>query len=182
MSLQAIQTPKSGRHFSLMKIEAVLRAVGILKRQPGYTMPLVRLHAQLVREFGPEAGSYGQIYQQLQKRAESFLVLDSARRLGGTDDWPRAVREEYNHALDQSGVGCCVSVTLTQAPPEHDADDFMATLNNTMADLLAACEQDPALKEFLERATEQLADIGRIILDAGAIRPTTRPRDPPSAG
>jgi hypothetical protein len=164
-----------------MIIEAVLRAARILKTQPGYTMPLARLHAQLVRELGPEAGTYRQIYQQLEKRADSFMVFDSARRLGGTEIWPSAVREEYNHALDDAGFGCCVRVTLTEAVPQAEADSLIAALNNTMAELLATSEQDPGLQDFVERATEQLAEFGRVMLAAAAIHPTTPPPDPPTA-
>lgn len=160
-----------------MLIEAVVRAAHILRKQPGYTMPLAHLHAQLIRELGPEAGSYGQIYRLLQKRAESFVVLDSAKRLGGTETWPRAVREEYSHALDNAGFGCCVRVTLTEALPLPEAESIIAALNSTMADLLAASEQDAAHKEYVERATEQLAEFGRAMLAAAAARPTILPPD-----
>jgi hypothetical protein len=164
-----------------MLIEAVVRAAHILRKQPGYTMPLAHLHAQLVRELGPEAGSYGQIYGQLQKRAESFVVLDSAKRLGGTETWPRAVREEYSYALDNAGFGCCVRVTLTEALPQAEADSLLAALNSTMADLVLASEKDAALKDYVERATEQLAEFSRAMLAAAAARPTTLPPDPPPA-
>jgi hypothetical protein len=164
-----------------MLIEAVVRAAHILRKQPGCSMPLAHLHAQLVRELGPEAGSYGQIYRQLQKRAESFVVLDSAKRLGGTESWPRAVREEYSCALDHAGFGCCVRVTLTEGQLQGEADGLVATVNSTMADLLAASERDPSLKDYVERATEQLSEFCRVMLAAAATRPTTPPRDPPLA-
>jgi hypothetical protein len=163
-----------------MLIEAVVRAAHILRKQPGYTMPLAHLHAHLVREFGPEAGTYGQIYRQLQKRAESFVVLDSAKRLAGTETWPRAVREEYSHALDNAGFGCCVRVTLTEALPQPEADGLIAALNSTMAHLVAASEQDAAIKDYVERATEQLAAFSRAMQAAAVALPTTLPPDLPS--
>lgn len=156
-----------------MLIEALLRAARILKSQPGYTMPLARLHAQLVKEFGAHAGSYGQIYQQLQRRTDSFLILDSPKRIAGTDGWPGAVREAYESVLDNAGLGSCVRVTLTEPPPDPQAADLLAALNSTVAELMTAQEPDPALRNFVERATEQLTEINSVILNAAANHPTT---------
>ena len=84
--------------FPRMLIDAVLRAARILQTIPGSSMPLVRLHAQLVRELGPAVGSYGEIYQQLKKRTDSFIVVDEARVLAGADGWPGVVREAETDA------------------------------------------------------------------------------------
>jgi hypothetical protein len=165
-----------------MLIEVVLRAAHILKSQPGYTMPLARLHAQLVKELGPHAGSYGQIYQQLHRRADSFLILDSPKKLAGTDSWPGAVREAYESALDHAGLGCCVRVTLTEAPPDRQATDILAALNLTMAELVMAQGQEPTVRDFVERAAEQLAEVSNVMLAAAATQPTIPARDPPTAG
>lgn len=163
-----------------MIIDAVLRAAGILRAQPNYTMPLARLHAQLVAELGPEgAGSYGQIYQQLRKRADSFFLCDTPRLLGGADGWPGVVREAYQDALDQAGLGSCVRVTLTEMPPSVDALDLIAALNATMSVLASNCEGDEALAEYVARGTQDVADIARAITLAEAALPTTLPRDPP---
>ena len=179
LTLKAIQTPGSAGHHLLMLIEAILRAARILKAEPGYSMSLARLHAQLIAELGPQAGSYSEIYQQLQKRADSFMVLDSARRLDGTDSWPRPVREAYDHALDSAGFGSCVRVTLTEPPLEPEADSLISALSNTIADLCAACEHDPALEEFLQRAKEQVFELNGIMLASAEARPTTPLPDPP---
>ena len=166
-----------------MIIEALLRAAGILRAQPDYTMPLARLHAQLVHELGPEgAGSYGQIYQQLQRRGDSFLLYDTPRFLGVAENWPRTVLEAYEDAFDHAGLGSCVRVTLTEIPPIADTAELINALHSTMSILAENCESDAALQEYVEVGMRHVAEMTRaltpIVVPAETEPPTTPPPDP----
>jgi hypothetical protein len=169
-------------HVLRMLIDTVLRAARILHSAPGYSMPLSRLHAQLVRELGPGAGSYGEIYQQLKKRTDSFIIVDSARLLTGTDGWPGGVREAYDSALSHAGLGSCVRVTLTEPPIDGGAGDLLAAVGATLAELAATAPRDHALNGYVELGAQQLAEMNRLLFSGGTDHPTTPPRDPqPSA-
>ena len=174
------QRPNASCTLLHMIIDAVLRAAGILRSQPGYTMPLARLHAQLVSELGPDAaGSYGQIYQQLRKRGDSFLLFDTPRFLGSAENWPGRVREAYEEALDQAGLGSCVRVTLTEVPPSAETAELITALNSTMSLLANSCVGDEALEEYVELGTQHVAALTRALSLAEIARPTTLPPDPP---
>ena len=164
-----------------MSLDTLLSAARILQAQPGYTMPLTRLHAQLVRELGSAAGSYGQIYQALKKRTDSFVMLDAPRVLG-TEGWPGGVREAYDAALDGAGLGSCVRVMLTELPPPEDNGDLVAVLSATLTELTLAAGQDQALAGFLERTAQEVAEIGRFTQGGAAGLPTTPLRGLPLPG
>jgi hypothetical protein len=164
-----------------MKIDAVLRAARILQSQPGYSMPLVQLHAQLVRELGPEACSYGEIYQQLCKHRDSFAMMNSPRLLGATDSWPGLVREAYEDALDGVGLGSCIRVTLTETETRERNSDLITALSATLAELTARAEGDETLTTYVEAATHELAAMNAIVMGAETGLPTIPLPDlPPS--
>ena len=165
-----------------MLIDAVLRAARILQAIPGSSMPLVRLHAQLVRELGPAVGSYGEIYQQLKKRTDSFIVVDGARVLAGADSWPGRVREAYDSALQHAGLGSCAHVSLTSAPDGQPTCELLTALAATLAELTPGASDDQAMSDYVELAGQQLAEINRAIITGGTDRPTTPLRDPPPSG
>jgi hypothetical protein len=165
-------------HSARMLIDVVVRAARILQAQPGYTMPLFRLHAQLVSELGPEAGSYAQIYQQLKKRTDSFALLDTPRLLSGTDTWPGLLREAYDSVLERTGLGSCVRITLTETEQPQDSCDLMAALSVTLGELAARCSEDQALSAYVAAGNEQLTELHQAI-SAGIARPTTPLPNPP---
>ena len=162
-----------------MLIDTVLRAARILQSTPGYSMPLARLHAQLVRELGTEAGSYGEIYHQLKKRTDSFIVVDAARMLDGSDRWPLLIREAYDSALEHAGLGSCVRVSLTTGQEGEQTCDLLAALGATVADLTIAAAGDETLVDYVERAAQQLAELNRVMVNGGTALPTTLPPGPP---
>ena len=161
-----------------MMIDAVIRAASILQSQPGYSMPLVRLHAQLVREFGPAAGTYAEIYQQLRKRSDSFAILNTPRILGATDAWPGLVREAYDDALESAGFGSCVRVALTETQSETENADLLKALNVTLGELITRAADDENLAGYIESATHALAELNQVFTAAETSRPTTPPPDP----
>ena len=163
-----------------MSLDALLCAARILQSQPGYTMPLVRLHAQLVRELGANVGSYGQIYQALKKRTDSFALVDAPRVLG-MDRWPGGVREAYDAALAGAGLGSCVRVMLTETPEAAESCDLVAALSVTLADLTIGSAADGALADYLECATREVVAIGRLMRSGAAAPPTSPLPGPPPA-
>jgi hypothetical protein len=165
-----------------MLIEVVIRAAHILRRQPGYSMPLTRLHAQLVHELGPQAGSYAEIYQQLRRRTDSFAFFNAPRALSSGDTWRGIVRDGSAAALDSAGMGSVVRVALTEALPREEASDLAAALNTTMSELAALCAQDTTLAAYIERATIEVTELSRVLTAVETDRPTTLPPDPPRAG
>lgn len=159
-----------------MKLEAILRAAQILRAQPAYAMPLVKLHARLAEELGTDAGTYAQIYLQLKKRPQSFMVVDSPRLLDGTDYWPAQVRGEYAAVLEGAGLGACVRVALTEVAVEDAQSGAIALAGTTMTELWNAGEHDPVVREYVARATRELEEISSLLSqDAEAERPTIPP-------
>jgi hypothetical protein len=164
-----------------MIIDAVISAKRILELQPGYSMSLRHLHALLVRELGPAAGSYGEIYQQLRRKSDCFAILNAPRMLGG-ESWPGAVREAYDSALENAGLGACARVTLTDPPSsEHVNAHVIAALTATLADITLLAEGDEALTAYLEAASLDLAQLSTALMAAEADLPTILLPDPPPA-
>lgn len=142
-----------------MKLDALLRAAKILRTQPCYAMPLARLHACLTDELGSGAGTYGDVYRELKKRPESFMVLE-----------PDPVLEP--------GLGSYVHVTLIEDTVADDPCDVVAMATATLNELWQRASADNVIQDYLAHATDQLAQLNSLITPAGeAERPTTRARD-----
>jgi hypothetical protein len=162
-----------------MIIDAVLRAAGILRAQPDHTMPLARLHAQLIAELGADAaGTYGQIYQQLRRQGDSFLLVDTPRFLRGSESWPGAVREAYAGALEAAGMGSCVRVTLTEVSGTAETEELITALHATMSVLAQCAGEDEALREYVAGGMRDVAEITRVLNLVETDHPTIPPRGP----
>lgn len=160
-----------------MLIETILRAAQILRAQPGYTMTLSSLHAQLVAELGPRAGSYAEIYQQLRRRTDSFVLLNAPRFLAA-ESWRGVLRE--SGAGEPGAAGSFVRVALTEPLGEEDSD-LVAAVNATVSALAACCVNDLTLAPYVERAAIEAAELSRALANAGTGHPTTPPPDLPPA-
>ncbi len=160
-----------------MLIEVILRAAHILRAQPGYTMTLSSLHAQLVTELGPQAGSYVEIYQHLRKRTDSFVLLNAPRLLS-PEGWLGVVHE--NGAGSTGAAGSCMRVALTE-PLDGEDSDLVAAVNATISTLAACCVNDLTLAPYVERAAVEAAELSRVLANAAADHPTIPPPDPPPA-
>jgi hypothetical protein len=161
-----------------MKIDTLLRAAQILRTQPARSMALVKLHSRLTDELGTDAGTYAQLYAELKKRPESFLLLDMPRLLDGAQRWPKQVREEYGSVLEGAGLGACVRVALNELP-HSEVDDALSLASSTVSELWAGLETDATLREYLQRAADQLEEISALLNASEAERPTTHPPDLP---
>jgi hypothetical protein len=69
-------------------------------------------------------------------------------------------------------------VALIETPPT-EIDDALSLASSTVNELWAGLENDATLREYLQRATDQLEQISALISASEAERPTTRPPDPP---
>ena len=161
-----------------MKIDTLLRAAQILRAQPAHCMPLQLLHGKLTLELGAQVGSYAQFHAELKKRPESFMLLDSPRLLPQATEWPAHVREAYDCALDGAGLGSCQRVALTDII-EPAGNDAISLASCTISELWPAAEKDATLRNVMQRASDQLAEISSLLAEAE--RPTTRPPDLPPA-
>lgn len=157
-----------------MKIELVVRAAHILRTEPGYTMPAVKLHTRLVAELGAEAGSYAEMQQMLKQRTESFMLLDAPRLLPTTEAWPPQIRAEYEAALQ--ATGSCTRVALVETSTRENGALGMA--GRTISSLWQVSEGNDSLRVLLRSAVDELAELDEIIGRGGAERPTTPLRDP----
>lgn len=143
-------------------------------------MALNKLYARLAEELGADAGSYADVYHQLKNRPQSFMLIDSPKLLPDTSAWPRQVREEYDVALRNAGMGACVRVALTEVPSASGPADALALAGATLNDLWTAVARDPAMRDFVTRAAKQLEEIiAATAPDVEVKHPTIRPPDPP---
>ena len=164
-----------------MKMDVLFRVVHILRTQPGCTMPLSRLYAQLVQELGSRAGSYAEIYQYLRRQTGSFTLLNVPRVLVSAEGSGGRVRETYDEALEDAGLGSLVQVALTEYIEEQDPADVATALTTTVGELARLCGDDLALSGYVERATHELVELTRVLAAVPAAHPTTPPRDLPPA-
>lgn len=160
MSPCTIGAPRAALQRVAMKLDALLRAAQILRKQPYYAMPLSRLHACLTDELGNNAGTYGEVYQELKKRPQSFMVL------------------EPDPALEP-GLGSYVHVTLIEETVPEDPCDVLSVAAATLNELWQRARADNVIQDYLAQATDQLAQMNSLITPAcEAARPTTPVRDP----
>jgi hypothetical protein len=162
-----------------MIIEAVMRAARILQAHPGHSMSLRQLHAELVREMGAAAGTYAEIYYHLRRKSDYFAILDSPRVLSGWESWPGTVREAYDSALDEAGLGACTRVSLAEPITQDAGVELMALLSVTMGDIMALSDGNEALAAYIESATHDVAELNQILIRDAADRPTIPLPDPP---
>jgi hypothetical protein len=131
--------PRADSERGRMKLDTLLRAAQILSVQPACTMPLTTLHACLAAEIGRDAGTYAQMYAELKKRPQSFMVLEA----------PSLVEDEAYEAL--TGF---TWVTLAESTSEDR--DALAMAGTTLTELWARTDMDPALREQLLNGARQL--------------------------
>lgn len=153
-----------------MKLDALVRAAQILRSQPGYVMPLAKLHACLAAELGGDAGTYGDVYRELKKRPHSFMVLDGPRLL---------IDAECNELLEGAGLGTCARVSLADGGLDGAPADALGLATATLGELWQRAGADAVLYDYLSRAAEELEEITSLVTRATlTAHPTIHPRDP----
>lgn len=133
-----------------MKLDTLLRVAQILRSQPAYTMPLSRLHKCLAEELGPEAGTYAQMYHELKKRPQSFMVLDSPRLLD---------HEAYGGLFDDAGLGACTRIALAELGAGDDLTSAVSIASATLSELWTRADTDPVLRDYLVQAAREMERI-----------------------
>ena len=144
-----------------------------LRSHNGQTMTLSDLHATLVDELGPAAGTYHQLYQRL-KRSRHRFVLFERRNAVYPGEFPDECRTDYERALRTAGFDLSPVVTL--APESDESSDVLSTLRETLLTLSKTlASEDAVASELIEtvNALEQ-APWPR----DEAPQPTSRPRRP----
>lgn len=164
-----------------MNLDTLLRAAQILRAQPACTMSLLELHARLRTELGAAAGTYAQLQRELKRRPQSFLLFDSPRLTDATRGWPAHVREDYDRALENSGLADGLRVALTELPMQTP-DGPLGMAGNTVGELWRCAEQDAIMRQFLDSAASKLEEISSLLQpDGEAEHPTTPAPDLPPA-
>lgn len=159
-----------------MKMELLVRAAQILRTEPAYTMPAVKLHTRLVAELGSEAGSYAEMHQMLKHRADSFILLDAPRLLPSAEAWPAQIRAEYEAAL--KATGSCTRVALLETAASAADNGALSMAGRTLSSLWPAAQSNDSLRALIRSALEELAELDEIIGHGEAERSTTPPRHP----
>ena len=137
-----------------MKLDALLRAAQILRSQPAGTMPLSRLHKCLAEEIGPDAGTYAQIYLELKKRPQSFMVLDSPRLLE---------HDAYGSVLEDAGLGACTRIALAELGAGDDGS-AISIASATLSELWTRADADPVLRDYLVQAANEMDRISQALV------------------
>ena len=141
-------------------MQSILRAAEILRLQPGAAMSAPQLHARLVRELGPAAGSYAEMCHLLKNRPQSFMVLDAP----------------YCALLKDAGIESEARVALVEN--DDPSTSALDVASQSMGSLWQNAQHDEELRAFLSGALEQLVEIGEVMKGDEAARPTTPPPDP----
>ena len=153
-----------------MKLDTLLRAAQILRLQPSYAMPLARLHSCLAEELGGDAGTYGEVYRELKKRPQSFIVLDAPRLLtaGG-----------YHELGDEALPAACARVSLTEFADDDPPTDALGLAAATVSELWQRTTTDSVLRDHVAGVAEELeAIIAQAEWAREAAPPTILPRGP----
>jgi hypothetical protein len=146
----------------------------LLRRQAGRALSLQQLHALLLQELGPGAGTYHQLHQRLKKTAAPLRLLERTHPFPAEQDWPEDARARYQQALQDAGYDPSPIVALSAASEE--APDVLDELRTTLLDLSEQLQQESHFSADIVAALSGLAEIQEQA--ARAARPTILPLDP----
>lgn len=144
-----------------------------LRLRNGQTTTLSTLHANLIDEIGPAAGTYHQLYQRLKRSTHRFALFERPNPVY-TVSWPDDCQAEYERALRKAGVDLSPVITLV---PETDDEPecVFTTLRATLLALSQELQADAAMANEVMGAITALQQIPRLRDEAP--RPTSPPRD-----
>jgi hypothetical protein len=145
-------------------------AVRLLREHAVPSLSLRRLHAMVVAEVGPAAGSRARFADDLRRRRDVFVVVEPEDPLGEPSAWPPPLRAEYREAMSAAGIDADPVVVLTQReaqpsdPLGETADESLAAhLGRSLVALLARANGDPGLERALALAMAQTAAFERAL-------------------
>jgi hypothetical protein len=147
----------------------------LLRRQPGHTLSLQRLHDALLRELGAAAGTYHQLQQRLKHAHAVFRVVERPGPLTDMHTWPLELREQYTGALRAAGLDLSPLVILVGPSESLDAG-LLGGLEATLTALQARAQKDPALESDVRAVFSDLPELLEAL--AQALPTTTPPRNP----
>lgn len=149
------------------------RAAELLRRH-GYAASLQQLHGLLLRDMGPSAGTYHELYSRL-KRARDFTIIERSNPLAPGVTWPAEARERYADAMHRAGVDVTPVVSLRESRGA-DVEDVRSILRRTLLALYEQVRHDAGLRDELAAALNE-----PMYWPVAAGKPTTtRLRRPPA--
>jgi hypothetical protein len=147
-------------------------AADVLNRSSVPSVSMRQLHALVVAEIGDGAGSYARFTDALRRRRDVFLVVDPDDPLAEGPSWPPAVLDEYRQALATAGLAAepVVALARSSVPASvlgiaPDAS-VMATLGQSLADLIDVVKQDTHLERAVAHALVHSHTLARAITAA----------------
>lgn len=139
----------------------VERTLELLQRELGGALALGDLHRELVRELGPDAGSYHQLYLALKQESRRLIVLEPATVL----------QPAQGDVPDRSSTGSvpATMVALSSSLPLDAPESILPFALATLQDFSAAAPERVSRSELVA-AFMELEALQRTI---GAEVPTT---------
>ena len=147
----------------------------LLRRQAGRALSLQQLHALLLHELGPGAGTYHQLHQRLKKSAAPLRLLERTHAFPAELNWPDEARLRYQRALLAAGYDASPIVALAATP--DDTTDVLDDLRTTLLELSEQLQQESHFTADIVAALSGLAEIREQAVRAKP--PTILPRDLP---
>lgn len=142
-----------------MEGEIERAAAAVLNRCSAPSVSMRHLHSLVVAEIGPGAGSYARFVEALRRRRDMFVVVDPDDPLADDPSWPQPLLDEYRQALSSAGLTPEPVVTLARTAivtagllEEHQETSLMATLGQSLADLIDVVRQDANLERAVAHA------------------------------
>jgi hypothetical protein len=153
-----------------MESEIERTAAQVLNRCSAPSVSMRQLHALVVAEIGAGAGSYARFTDTLRRRRDLFVVVDPDDPLSEGPAWPPPLLDEYRQALAEAGLEAepVVALAKSAAMPAlalgapSDAS-VMATLGQSLADLLDSAKHDGELERAVAHAVMHSHTMARAI-------------------
>jgi len=153
-----------------MESEIERAAAQVLNRCSDPSVSMRQLHALVVAEIGAGAGSYARFTDTLRRRRDLFVVVDPDDPLSEGPAWPPPLLDEYRQALAEAGLEAepVVALAKSAALPamalavERDAS-VMATMGQSLADLLDSAKHDTELERAIAHAVMHSHTMARAI-------------------
>jgi hypothetical protein len=156
-----------------MDAEIESAAARVLRACSTPSVSMRRLHALVVAEIGPEAGSYVRFKDAVRRRRDLFVVVDPDDPLGDGQPWPPSLLAEYRQALSAAGFDAEPVVVLTGTAvtgvsllDDEPEDSVMGRLSRSLVDLLGPARRDPALERAIAQAVLQSDTMARAVTAA----------------
>ncbi|MGH7501378.1 MAG: hypothetical protein ACREL7_06410 [Longimicrobiales bacterium] len=147
------------------------RAAARVLRDGSPSLSMRQLHARVVAEIGPAAGSYVRFADALRRRHDLFAVVEPEDPLADAAPWPPQLLAEYRRALAAAGHDSEPVVVLMVPMPagllmDEPEDSVIGQVGRSLADLLGPSRRDPALDRAIALSVVQTQTLARAVISA----------------